>query len=102
MAIQKEKLFMFQHVGYKAPGRYISAYAEHEMDHMKKEIVLLGELEIDVDYPEIDTRKAQIDVLEAELQKVRAESQSQINILLERIGKLKAVGHESDDDGVPL
>lgn len=96
MAIQKEKLFMFEYTNYQAPKRYVSPYAEHEMDHMKTRVILLGELEIDVDYPEIDTRQAQIDALEAEVQRVRAESQSQINLLVERISKLKAVGHDSD------
>lgn len=94
MAIQKTKLFMFEYTNHRAPERYVSPYSEHEMDHMKTQIILLGEVEIDIDYPEVDTRQFQIDALEAEVQKIRAESQSQINLLIERISKLKAVGHE--------
>lgn len=94
MTIKKEKLFMFEYANHRAPERYVSPYREHEMDHMKTQVILLGEIEIDVDYPEIDTRQAQIDILEAEIQEVRAKSQSQINLLVERISKLKAVGHD--------
>lgn len=94
MAIQKTKLFMFEYTNHRAPERYVSPYSEHEMEHMKTQVILLGEVEIDIDYPEVDTRQFQIDALEAEVQKIRAESQSQINLLVERISKLKAVGHE--------
>lgn len=96
MAIQKSKLFMFEYTNHRAPERYVSPYPEHEMDHMKTQVILLGEVEIDIDYPEVDTRQFQIDALEAEVQKIRAESQSQINLLVERISKLKAVGHDSE------
>lgn len=96
MAVQKAKLFMFEYTNHRAPERYVSPYSEHEMDHMKTQVILLGELEIDVDYPEIDTRQAQIDALEAEVQKIRAEHQSQVNLILDRISKLKAIGHDSD------
>lgn len=96
MAIQKSKLFMFEYTNHRAPERYVSPYSEHEMDHMKTQVILLGEVEIDIDYPEVDTRQFQIDALEAEVQKIRAESQSQINLLVERISKLKAVGHDSE------
>jgi hypothetical protein len=100
MTIKKEKLFMFEYINYRAPDRYVSAYAEHEMDHLKGSIVLLGEVEVDIDYPVIDTRQAQIDALEAEAQSIRAKFQSSINQIEESIAKLKAVGH--DADGVPV
>lgn len=96
MTIQKSKLFMFEYTNHRAPERYVSPYSEHEMDHMKTQVILLGEVEIDIDYPEVDTRQFQIDALEAEVQKIRAEYQSQINLLVERISKLKAVGHDSE------
>lgn len=96
MAIQKAKLFMFEYTNHQAPKRYVSPYAEHEMDHMKTQVILLGEMEIDVDYPEVDTRQAQIDALESEVQKIRADHQSQVNLILDRISKLKAIGHDSD------
>ena len=102
MAIKKEKLFMYEYVDFRAPGRYVSAYVEHEMDHCKGCIVLLGEVEVDIDYPVIDTRQAQIDALEAEAQNIRAKFQSSINQIEENIAKLKAVGHDVDADGVPV
>lgn len=94
MTIKKEKIYMLEYINWRAPERYISTYAEHEMDHLHGQVVLLGVLEIDVDYPEVDTRQAQIDALEIQVEKVRAESQAKINSLVEQIGKLKAVGHE--------
>lgn len=95
MAIQKEKLYLYEHIDYRAPHRYVSAYVEHEMPHMDGAIILLGEIEIDVDYPEVDTRQSQIDGLERAIKKDRAESQSRVNILLDRISKLKAIRHDA-------
>ena len=94
MTIKKERLFMLEYIDHRAPQRYVSPYIEHEMSHMKGSVILLGEVEVDIDYPEVDTRKVQIDALQAEVQKIRAESQAQINLLMDRIGKLAAVGHE--------
>lgn len=94
MAIQKEKLFMLQYVDYRAPKRYISSYAEHDWEHTLGSCILIGEMEIDVDYPDVDTRQVQISALEVKLEKVRAESQATIDSILDRISNLKAVGHE--------
>ena len=56
--------------------------------------VWLGSQEVELDFPEIDTRQAQIDNLEAQVKEERAQSQSRVNLLLERISKLQAIGHE--------
>lgn len=56
--------------------------------------IWLGSQEAELDFPEIDTRQAQIDNLEAQVQEERAQSQSRVNLLLERISKLQAIGHE--------
>ena len=56
--------------------------------------IWLGSQEVELDFPEIDTRQAQIDNLEAQVQEERAQSQSRVNLLLERISKLQAIGHE--------
>lgn len=95
MAIQKAKLFMYEYVNHRAPERYVSAYAEHEMSHMKTEIVMLGETEVDIDYPEIDTTPLQVKAIEDAIQSERADSQVRVNILLDRLSKLKAIGHDA-------
>lgn len=56
--------------------------------------IWLGSQEVELDFPEIDTRQAQIDNLESQVQEERAQSQSRVNLLLERISKLQAIGHE--------
>ena len=59
-----------------------------------KGLIWLGSQEVELDFPEIDTRQAQIDNLEAQVQEERAQSQSRVNLLLERISKLQAIGHD--------
>lgn len=53
-------------------------------------VTLVGEYE-DIDK---DPRQAMLEGLERQLDKERADSQSRINLLLERISKLQAIGHE--------
>lgn len=55
---------------------------------------LIAVKEVEFDIGEFDYRGAEVAHLEAVLDKVRAESQSRINLLLERISKLQAIGHE--------
>lgn len=59
------------------------------------EHVLLATVEQEFDIPEVDTNQIQIDALEETIQLERAQSQSRVNILLDRISKLKAIGHDS-------
>lgn len=95
MAIQECKLYMFEDTDRIGEGRkYVSAYREHEMDHCKSHVFLLGEIFVPVDFPELDTRQLQIDALEQQIQKERADSQVRVNLLLDRISKLKAIAHE--------
>lgn len=56
--------------------------------------VWIGSTEVEIDFPEIDTRQLQIDALEAQVQQERAECQGRVNLLLERISKLRAIGHD--------
>lgn len=62
--------------------------------------ILLGTVEQEFEIPDIDLVAAQIDGLEKAVQAERAESQSRVNILLDRISKLKCITH--DADGVPV
>lgn len=57
--------------------------------------VLLGTIEQEIEIPEIDLVMAEIENLEQSIQHERAQSQSKVNILLDRISKLKAIGHDS-------
>ncbi len=57
-------------------------------------MVWLGSKDVEFDIPEIDTRQAQIDSLEAEVNQERADSQVRVNLLLDRISKLKAISHD--------
>ena len=59
-----------------------------------KERIWLGSQQVELDFPEIDIRQAQIDILDAQVQEERAQSQSRVNLLLERISKLKAICHD--------
>lgn len=60
------------------------------MDHR----VYLGSTDVEVDFPEVDTRQLQIDSLEQQIATERGQSEHRVNLLLERISKLKAIGHE--------
>lgn len=56
----------------------------------------LGPVECTITYTDLDVdpRQAMIDSLEKLITKEKGESQHKVNLLLDRIGKLKAIGHE--------
>lgn len=55
---------------------------------------LLAVHEIELDVPEFDIREQAIIVLEKEIQKERADSEVRVNLLLDRISNLRAIGQE--------
>ena len=57
---------------------------------------LLGTREVEIDIPEFDALGMMVETIEAGIKKERAESQSRVNILLDRLSKLKAIGHDSE------
>ena len=57
---------------------------------------LLCSREVEMDIPEFDALGLMIESLEAGIKKERAESQSRVNGLLDRLSKLKAIGHDSE------
>ena len=61
----------------------------------KMELVSTHEIELDV--PEFDIRNQAVVSLEAEIQKERADSQVRLNLLMERISKLQAIGNDGCD-----
>lgn len=59
--------------------------------------VFIGEQSVEVDVPEVshaDIVVAQISAAEAQIEREKTQSQARINILSERISKLRAIGHE--------
>ena len=59
---------------------------------------LIATQEVEFDIGDFDPRETEIQNLEAMVEKVRAESQATINMLLGRIGDLKAIGYEVAGD----
>lgn len=57
---------------------------------------LLGTREVEIDIPEFDALGLMVETIEAGIKKEQAASQSRINILLDRLSKLKAIGHDSE------
>lgn len=61
------------------------------------EYILLGETDVTVEIPKIDVNAEQIEALEKVVTSVRAEAQQQVNIILDRISKLKSIGHDGGE-----
>lgn len=79
---------------YNAGVHDISMHDFRGMSSCMNDKIWIGQTEQEIDFPEIDTRQSQIDSLEAQVQEERAQSQSRVNLLLERISTLKAIGHD--------
>ena len=73
---------------------HVDQYDMRKIPDLMKNRIWIGQCEVEIDFPEVDTRQLQIDALEAQVNQERAESQSRVNLLLERISKLQAIGHE--------
>lgn len=59
--------------------------------------VFIGEAVVELDIPEIssaDMVSAQIQAARNQIEKERIQSQNRVNLLLERISKLQAIGHD--------
>lgn len=88
-------LHMYESTNDWAKGTlYVDEYDMRNSKDLMRERVWIGQTEVEIDFPEIDTRQAQIDKLEAQVQEERAQSQLRVNLLLERISKLQAIGHD--------
>ena len=88
-------LHMYESTNDWAKGTLsVDEYDMRNSKELMRERVWIGQTEVEIDFPEIDTRQAQIYSLEAQVQEERAQSQSRVNLLLERISKLQAIGHE--------
>lgn len=96
MAMQKFTVFIHKNCGEFGRGAVALWPFDMSTSYNGKpsDYLLLGTTDVEVDVPEIDTRQMQIDALEKCINAERAESQSRINLLLDRISKLQAIGHE--------
>lgn len=95
MAKQIITLHMYEHTEeWRTERRHVDEYDMRKSENLMKDRVWIGQCEVEIDFPEIDTRQLQIDALEAQIEKERADSQFRVNLLLERISNLQAIGHE--------
>jgi hypothetical protein len=88
-----KKMVTLYVVKHSHGGVEICSYKLHQMDHL--DCVLMDTVEVEVEYQEIDTRQAEIDKLEAAIREERAKSHLRVEFLLDRISKLKAIGHDA-------
>ena len=91
------KVFVCQRVAGFAKGETV--VSDYDLSQSKywsglDAVRLIGTLEIEVDVPSADLDLAEIEAIEAQIAKERGESQHRVNLLLDRISQLKAIGHE--------
>lgn len=95
MAIQTFKMFMVVGTGTFNHGEVsVTKYAPGEKPDDMFGTRLIKEVECEFDVPEFDLRQMEIDALENCVQAERADYQVRVNILLDRISKLKCLTHE--------
>lgn len=97
MAMQTFTLYIHKNVGQYRNGEISVTGFDMSRSYNGKPsgYVLLGTTEQEIDVPEVDANQLEIDVLEACIQTERADSQVRVNLLLDRLSKLKAIGHDA-------
>lgn len=96
MAMQTFKMFMVVGTGRFNHGQVsVTAHKPGDKPDEMFGARLLKEVECEFDVPEFDLRAMEIDALEECVKSERADSQVRVNVLLDRISKLKAIGHEA-------
>lgn len=106
MATQKFKMYIVVGTGSCNHGQvqlsqYKPSLKVDSTTHMIG-VRLLKEVECEFDVPEFDLRAMEIYALEKSVIAEKADSQVRVNLLLDRISKLKAITHDADADGVPV
>lgn len=94
MSIKKHTLHLYLLTNTTPPAEVFDSFDWRQIDGCMKHRVYLGAREVEINWPEYDATGQVIESLQAEIERERAESQSRVNLLLERIGKLQAIGHE--------
>lgn len=103
MAKRKFHLYILHDLGDKwiEPGIRLNQNPLHEYKETGSRFVCLGEVDVEIEVPDVDVTGLQIEALERELKQERADSQLRQNILLDRISKLKAITHEVAANELP-
>lgn len=100
MAMQKFKMYLVVGTGSVNHGRVELTQYEPSLkvDSMTAMIGvrLLKEVECEFDVPEFDLRAMEIDALEKSVIAEKADSQVRVNLLLDRISKLKCLTHAAE------
>lgn len=94
MATKKHTVHLYLLTNTNPPAEVFEAFDWRQIDGCMNNRVYLGSREIEIDWPDFDAGNQVIQALQADIERERAESQSRINLLLERISKLQAIGHE--------
>lgn len=96
MAMQKFKMFLVVSVRSNHGEITLQSFKPCDdgssMDFGRR---LIREVEVEVDVPEFDIVDLEVVSLEKAVQKEKADSQVRVNILLDRLSKLKAIGHDA-------
>lgn len=100
MAMQNFKMFLTVGTGSLNHGRVeLSMHKPSLKTDPTTSLVgsrLIREVECEVDVPEFDLCAMEIEALEASVKSERADSQMRVNLLLDRISKLKCLTHEAE------
>jgi hypothetical protein len=95
LAKQKIALHIYEsNADYSAGKRLVISEDWRDNPACMRNRLWLGSTEVEIDFPEKDTHRAHIDSLEARIKQERADSQVRVNMLLDRISKLQAIGHD--------
>lgn len=97
MAMQKFKMFMTVNTGLYNHGSVELQHFKPAEDGTDSYFGrrFICEVEVEADVPEFDIVSLEIDSLENSIQLERADSQVRVNLLLDRLSKLKAIGHDA-------
>ncbi len=96
MAMQTFEVFVVVGTGSYNHGQiYIQDYEpiESSSDHIIGRR-LISKAVVEVDVPKFDIVALEVEGLEKAVQLEKADSQVRVNLLLDRISKLKAIGHD--------
>jgi len=95
MAKQTVTLHMYEYLEpWRRGTQGVDQYDYRKFGDAMKERIYLGSTEVEINFPDVDTRQLQIDALEAQIKQEQTDSQVRVNLLLERISKLQAICHE--------
>ena len=98
MSMQTFKMFMVVGTGSYNHGEVsISKFKPDNKPDSMFGTRLIKEVECEFDVPEFDLRQMEIDALEKCVIAERADSQVRVNLLLDRISKLKCLAHEASE-----